>query len=557
MRENGLIERLREIFTGTGEAELEASRIDNNALTTSDAASKAFDVRNLIARLEQQAATSVMAGCVQLLGLDQVKERLGASWEAHADRALLIAQEALEAFLSPADIYRIIDESSFQICFESGDENYARFQVERISEAIERRIAAELGGAVSGLTVESLVAPVLCARIRDASDPLSALYSSLLEIRNSVNGRAINRHSIPALRHAGALFQPLWPSRDFGQTQNRCLLDTLAGAAAAKHLKEIEALEDLVEALANLDCVVFAKSVEGLHQALGEIKRATIVVPVHFQTLALEQQEFLDIAATLPLPYRRFVLLDLIGVPTATTGSELLKALKTGRTITDRIVLQMSPTDHRMDQTVRNLIWGVSMNLGELDVDDPRIAIELERFALAAAEQGIYSFAYGANTIGKAVTVVKAGFDYVGGSAVCNVAPLPRSHARFTPLFGDVALKSRSLDSKADLRAHPRFAPLDPNSSITLLDGHRHTCRIPNVSASGAVVLSEIDAHVGDYLVIGSIPAQVVRTIKQGFAVHFLEVQQQSAIEIALQTPVVGDALLESLRLLRRKRDAA
>lgn len=302
---------------------------------------------------------------------------------------------------------------------------------------------------------------------------------------------------------------------------------------------------------------MFAKSVEGLHQALGDIKRATIVVPVHFQTLAQEQQEFLDIAAALPLPYRRFVLLDLIGVPTATTARELVRVLKTGRTITDRIVLQMSPGDYRMSQNVRSLIWGVSMNLGEFEGEDPSVGAELERFALTAAERGIYSFAYGANTIGKAVTVVNAGFDYVGGSAVGSVAALPRPHARFTPLFGDIAPKSESVEGKADLRAHPRFSPLDPNSTITLLAGVRHSCRIPNVSASGAVVLSEVAAQVGDYLVIGSIPAQVVRRTKSGFAVRFLEIQQQSAIEIALQTPVAGDALLESLRVLQRKRKAA
>lgn len=550
MRTNGFLERLKAVFTGRDGTEGRASRISNRAFAPLESTEQARDVRQLIERLEMQDTSTVIGGCVQLLGLDQVKQRLGPQWGEFADRALLIAQEALDAHLSLGDIYRIVDDASFQICFESSDEAYANFQVNRISAAIEERIAVEFGATERELSVSTFVAPVPCARIRDASDPLSALYAGLLEIREAVNNRAIKRHSIPALRHAGALFQPLWSSREFGRTKNRCLLDTLAGAAAAKHLEEIEELEDLLGALANLDCVLFAKSIEGLHHALGDIKSATIVVPVHFQTLAFEQQEFLDIAATLPLPYRRFVLLDLIGVPTATTGRELLKALKTGRTITDRLVLQMSPTDHRMNQNVRSLIWGVSINLGELDSEAPLVSQELTRFALTAAEHGLHSFAYGANTIGKGATVVEAGFDYVAGSAVASTGPVPRPQARFKPLFADVTPKSSGLDRTAGLREHPRFAPVNPNSTLTLPNGERYDCRIPNVSASGAVVLCIVAVEAHDYVVIGSIPAQVVRTTKRGFAVRFLEAQQPSAVEIALQTPIAGDKLLESLRLL-------
>lgn len=546
MSEYGFVERLKEIFAGT-----DKPRAGKRRHRSGVSLDQAQDVRDLINRLDEQNIPDVMAGCVQLLGLDQIKERLGPQWPEVADKALLIAQRALDEHLGPGDIYRIIDDASFQICFETSDEAFASDQVKRISDAIEDRIEAELGATENKLSVRTFVSPVPTSRIRDASDPLSALYANLLEIRDAVNSRAINRHSIPALRYAGALFQPLWSNRDFGGTKNRCLLDTLAGAAASKHLEEIEELEDLVGALANLDCVLFAKSIEGLHQALGDTKRATIIIPVHFQTLATEQQEFFDIAGTLPLAYRRFVLLDLIGIPTATTPRELMKALKMGRTVTDRIVLQMPPDDHRMDHNVRGLVWGTSLNLGELDTDDPLAVQEIARFAAKAAEHGLHSFAFGANTLGKATVVVEAGFDYVGGAAVANTVPIPRPHANFKPLFGDVTPKPNALEGKAGLRAHPRFAPLDPNSTVTLPSGEQFECRVPNVSASGAVILCPLDIAVGDYLVLGSIPAQVVRHVKRGFAVRFLEVQQQSAIEIALHTPIVGDRLLKSLMQLK------
>lgn len=547
---NGFIERVKGLFVGAESPEPAARRIGEHHLSSTRAVDQARGVRQLIDRLEEQDASTIMAGCIQFLGLDNIKKRLGQQWPGFVDRALMIAEEALQHHLSDGDIYRMLGDASFQICFESSDQAQARAQVSRILASIEDRIESDLAGAEGELSVDSFVAPVPYARIRDASDPLAALYSSLLEIRDAVNTRAIKRHSIPALRYAGALFQPLWSNKDFGRTMNRCLLDTLAGAEATKYLEEIEELDDLVEALANLDCVVFAKSVEGLHHALGDLKRATIVVPVHFQTLALEQQDFLDIAATLPMPYRRFVLLDVIGVPTATTTRELQRALKTGRTVADRIVLQMSPTDHRMSQPCRSQLWGASISLGECDSEDPLVVQDLTRFAQTASEHGLYSFAYGANTIGKAICVVRAGFDYVCGSAVASTVAVPRPHARFTPLFGDTTSRSTELDRNASWRQHPRFAPMDPNSTVTLPDAQRFDCRIVNVSASGAVVLCNVAVEVGKYLVIGSLPAQIVRTTATGFAVRFLEVQLPSVVEIALRTPMDGGPLLENLRLL-------
>lgn len=560
MHTRGLLERLKELFSSKEHTHFGRSWVVTRngeplarrpAFAAPTAAQQAADVQTLVARLERANIPDVVAGCVQILGFDETKKRFGDKWIEFQKRAFEIAQEVLDDHLSAGDIYRLVNDSSFQICFESSDEAQAAFQVRRISAAVEARIWAELGK--DDLSIESFVASVPCARIRDSSDPLSTLYAGLIQIREAVNSRVVRRHSIPALRYAGALFQPMWSRQDFGITKNRCLLDALAGAAATKYLEEIEHLEDLVGALSNLDCVVFAKSIEGLHQALGEIKQATIVIPVHFQTLATQQQEFLDIANTLPLPYRRFVMLDLIGVPTAATRPELLKVLNLSRSIADRIVLQMSSRDGRIDQNVRNLIWGMSMTVDDLDSDDATVARELTQFALVAAEHGLYSFAYGANTIGKAIVVVRSGFDYVCGTAVAPTASVPKPHARFKPLFGDVTPRNDVPGQATVRRGHPRFAPVDPNSTLTLLDGTQHHCRVPNVSSSGAEVLCQIAVQEIDYLVLGSIPAQVVRLTKNGFAVRFLEIQQHSAIEVALQTPSSDMKLLGNLKKLTQQ----
>lgn len=547
MRTVGLLERLKDLIAGTDGAVAQSGPRDTNG---AGPIGHARDVGQIIQRLEEQDATSVMAGCLQLLWLHTVKERLGPQWSELADRVLKIAQDTLDQLLSPEDVYRLVDDSSFQICFASGDEARAQSRVAEISAEIEGRIFAELKGTERELSVDSFVAAVPFATIRDAEDPLSALYCSLLGIRNAVASSSLKGHDSRALRFSKVLYQPLWCNRDFGHTKNRCLLDTLSGGAAADRLQEIDQLDDLVAAIAHLDAVMFAKSIEGLHQALQEATRATIVIPVHFQTLLLWPPDFRQITATLPLPYKRLVILDLIGIPLGASRGEILKALGAGRTITDRIVVQMSPTDHRMNPAMRNLIWGASVNLNDLDHRDSLVTKDLVRFAIASSELGIYSLAYGANTIGKANIAMEAGFDHIGGSAVASTGPIPRPQTRLVPIFRDAGAKIKG-ERKAALRDHPRFAPLNPKATLTLPSGERYDCRIPNASASGAVVLCNVTVVVGDYLVVGSIPSQVVRIRKGGFAVHFLEVHHPSAVEVALQTPIQDDEILSNLRLLK------
>ena len=372
-------------------------------------------------------------------------------------------------------------------------------------------------------------------------DSFEALHASLLDIRKEVEAQAAKRHSRPALRFAGALFQPLWATSEFGITKNRCVLDASTGAEATQYLQDFDNMEDVVEALANLDCVLFARSIENLHAVQSSGKQATIIIPVNFHTLASQHSEFLSVGATLPSAYRRSVVLDVIGIPATLPRTELQRVLGVGKRVADRLIVQMSPADHRLDRETVNQLWGVSFDLSGMDVEDWVVAQEAGRFAGKARELGLHSFAYGANTIGKANTVVQAGFDHVGGTAVHSTTPSPRYHARFKPLFGNPAPRA----GRAEMRQHARFAPLNPNASVTFLDGRQLACRIPDVSASGAVVVCQSDVEMGDHVIVGSIPAQVVRLSKRGFAVRFMEVQQSSTVEMGLQATASREGIVE------------
>ena len=58
-------------------------------------------VHHRINQLDEQGSSSIMAGCVQLVGLNEVKARLGSQWLKSAGEALLLAEQVLSEHLGP------------------------------------------------------------------------------------------------------------------------------------------------------------------------------------------------------------------------------------------------------------------------------------------------------------------------------------------------------------------------------------------------------------------------------------------------------------------------
>jgi hypothetical protein len=76
-----------------------------------------------------------------------------------------------------------------------------------------------------------------------------------------------------------------------------------------------------------------------------------------------------------------------------------------------------------------------------------------------------------------------------------------------------------------DNRRHPRRVPEDPHSVVTLADGRRLNCFVIDISASGAAISLDLMPQIGMPLAVGRLVARVVRQLPHGFAVKFLEDQ--------------------------------
>jgi hypothetical protein len=96
-------------------------------------------------------------------------------------------------------------------------------------------------------------------------------------------------------------------------------------------------------------------------------------------------------------------------------------------------------------------------------------------------------------------------------------------------------LRKRTSTAVPDQRQHRRMLPRSPRSSLLLADGRRLDCFIIDMSVSGVAVSADHTPRLGQVLAVGRAVGRVVRFLETGFAVHFIEEQDQSCLEEALR----------------------
>jgi hypothetical protein len=92
-------------------------------------------------------------------------------------------------------------------------------------------------------------------------------------------------------------------------------------------------------------------------------------------------------------------------------------------------------------------------------------------------------------------------------------------------------LANRQILNLPEDRRHDRIVPRNPMAILKLAGGGATTCRIIDLSLSGAALAAEIRPAVGEPVTLGRVPARVVRHIEDGFAIEFIHPQLAETVE--------------------------
>jgi PilZ domain len=92
-------------------------------------------------------------------------------------------------------------------------------------------------------------------------------------------------------------------------------------------------------------------------------------------------------------------------------------------------------------------------------------------------------------------------------------------------------LANRAILGLPEDRRHGRITPRNPMARLILPNGVNLSCRVIDLSQSGAAIASDQRPDIGALVTIGKAASRVVRHIEEGFAVEFIRLQHPDFLE--------------------------
>jgi hypothetical protein len=80
-------------------------------------------------------------------------------------------------------------------------------------------------------------------------------------------------------------------------------------------------------------------------------------------------------------------------------------------------------------------------------------------------------------------------------------------------------------------RRHDRVTPNNPFAKVKLPDGREYTCRIIDLSLSGAALAIVDQPPIGSLVNVGQLRAEIVRHFEEGIAVEFATTQTEASLQ--------------------------
>ena len=92
-------------------------------------------------------------------------------------------------------------------------------------------------------------------------------------------------------------------------------------------------------------------------------------------------------------------------------------------------------------------------------------------------------------------------------------------------------LANRDILNLPEDRRHDRIVPRNPIAVLTLEDGSKMTCRIIDLSLSGAAIASDTRPPLRSLVMLGRGQSRVVRNLEDGCALEFIHPQLAETVE--------------------------
>jgi hypothetical protein len=358
----------------------------------------------------ENAARALLAGNLQLLGFDHVRESFGEKWPEVKARVHLLTEMVIKKHISRDDIYLLANDEQFIVLFAKSDREMADRRAKRISDEVNQRLHGFNDGT-EGLSAKAMVLEVPVAEPEKLTSA-EGLGKSMEEAR-----AAKESEECRAFEDArDEMRLNFWPVANI----RKRLVSMYQATVVVPDGKMPDAESESGALEAALDTFALGAALPVLTEALEQRKRAILIVPVHLDTLDVKRfrEPYIAQCRELPQISSKRLLLMIDGIPDDVPQSKLHGVLSYVAPFVAGFVGRFHVGFERGEKLGGISLVGMAADGGRItapaDLDHRALGAFLKRNRTGR----VRSFFTGAATFDAASLASKAGFDYVQGAGV-------------------------------------------------------------------------------------------------------------------------------------------
>ncbi|MDF1794114.1 MAG: hypothetical protein P1U88_19535 [Thalassobaculaceae bacterium] len=392
---------------------------DRQKLDPSDAADFSSKVLSFV-RENRVAADALIAGNVQMLGFEALKEQFGDSWDGIKDKVHLLTEGVIKKYITSSDVFLLMNDEKFVVLFGKA----SRPEADATARKIAKEVNAKLSGAGVGMdavSVRALVFEVPREETAPLKDPV--------KLEKSVEDAQREAEKADEARVEAAKDQMVmrfWPVANVRKRLVSCYhadlhvpkeLDLAQGDGGPSGTGAVEAA---------LDRMVLEHASRALTEAAGRKMRALMIVPVHFETLAAKgfRSAYLDVCKLLPRIAEQRMMLMVRDLPDDVPQGRLHTIFTYLSPYFAGFVGDFSLSFRRAGKLGGVGLVAVAVNGAEFGTPTPEAVKELKAFSAGNKSGKMRRYFYGAQSFDAATAARRAQFDYVQGLGVAPSMPI-------------------------------------------------------------------------------------------------------------------------------------
>ena len=393
------------------------------------------------------ANPTAAAGKLQMLGISEIRERLGDRWAKSREQIMSTIDRMIKNEMGAGDVVFEVDELAYIILFSGRTSAESRLICAKIAQDVCRKLFGEDEDVVR---VRSLTCDMNGDVLVQDVD-ISASVDALLETEGEeqVFGRdgiaeapeAVEQKkpepiiqfiygSMPVsapLSRVQFLYSPIWDVSKRVVVSYLCRAHIDDSNARARHGERFLLAEE-TEHQTDLDIKVIEDCVAKISDLKAQNRRVIIVCPIHWSTISRGRswERFRG-----PLQQMaKIVAQDLVicvhgldaGLPNIRISQEFPKISNKVRAVHACVAYG----DKAAERFANTHTAAVGFSMPEDARDERTIMLNAREFCIVAESKNLPAFVYGVSTRSTAMSFVGVGFRYLEGSAIRTSTAAPR-----------------------------------------------------------------------------------------------------------------------------------